>query len=375
MTEPLPDPIFISRPAALERLARQLAQEPILAVDTESNSLYAYQEQVCLVQFSTRTRDYLVDPLALVDLEPLAPIFASPRIEKVFHAAEYDLICLKRDFGFEFKNLFDTMLAARILGRAEIGLGSMLESEFNIAVDKRFQRANWGERPLPRELMAYARLDTHFLIPLRNRMRAELHEKGLWGLATEDFARVCRVNGRTNDHRPGDCWRIRGALDLTPQQAGVLQELCRYRDQAARVANRPLFKVMSDQTLFNLAQSCPSNLHELGQVRGMTPRQVNRHGRGVLAAVERGLQNGPVYPPRPARPDERFLERVDRLRNWRKTTAQKMGVNSDVVLPRELLYGLAEHNPARPEDLAEFLSETPWRLEHFGEQILKILTK
>jgi len=371
----LPDPIFISRQAALERLARQLASEPIIAVDTESNSLYAYQEQVCLVQFSTPSQDYLVDPLALVDLSALAPIFANPKIEKIFHAAEYDLICLKRDFGFEFKALFDTMLAARILGRTEIGLGSMLESDFEVTLDKRFQRANWGERPLPRELMAYARLDTHYLIALRNRLRDELFAKGLWALAVEDFTRICRVNGRTPDHRPGDCWRIRGAGELAPDQAGILMELCRYRDQAARAANRPLFKIISDLTLLNLAEACPRSLEQLREVRGMTQRMLERHGRGLLAAVERGLRAGPVYPPRAVRPDDRFLERLDQLRTWRKVTAQKMGVNSDVVLPRDLLYGLAEHNPAHAEQLADFLRETPWRLEHFGEQILKVLVK
>jgi ribonuclease D len=139
-----------------------------VAVDTESNSLFAYREQVCLVQFSTTQADFLVDPLALADLTPLAPLFADPKIEKVFHAAEYDLLCLKRDFGFSFANLFDTMLAGRILGRKEIGLGAMLEAFYGVQADKRHQRANWGQRPLPAPLLEYATLDTHYLIPLRD---------------------------------------------------------------------------------------------------------------------------------------------------------------------------------------------------------------
>jgi len=147
--EKLPAPVLITRQAALQRLADTLRGEKIIAVDTESNSLYAYQEQVCLIQFTARGIDYLVDPLALDDLSPLAPVFSDPAIEKVFHAAEYDLICLKRDFGYTFNNLFDTMVAARILGRELYGLGAILEEEFGVQVDKRYQRANWGQRPLP----------------------------------------------------------------------------------------------------------------------------------------------------------------------------------------------------------------------------------
>ena len=169
-TKILKEPILISLPAALERLASELSSEPIIAVDTESNSLYAYQEKVCLIQFSTPGKDYLVDPLALKNLSPLDPVFRSPKIEKVFHAAEYDLLCLKRDFGFEFNNLFDTMIAAGILGRQALGLGSILKDEYGVQVDKRNQRANWGQRPLPEGLLKYAQLDTHYLIPLRNRL-------------------------------------------------------------------------------------------------------------------------------------------------------------------------------------------------------------
>ena len=155
-------------------MARDLLSQAQVAVDTESNSLFAYREQVCLVQFSTAEKDYLLDSLALQDLRCLEPLFSSPAIEKVFHAAEYDLICLRRDFGFTFANLFDTMVAARILGRDGVGLGAMLEAEFGLHLDKRYQRANWGERPLKPALLAYARLDSHYLVALRQRLEPAL---------------------------------------------------------------------------------------------------------------------------------------------------------------------------------------------------------
>lgn len=370
----LPDPIFIARPAALERLARLLHREPVIAVDTESNSLFAYQEQVCLIQFSTPGYDYLVDPLALLDLSSLGPVFSDPRIEKVFHAAEYDLICLRRDFGFEFANIFDTMIAARILGREQVGLGAILEAEFGLVLDKRHQRANWGRRPVPPELLSYAQMDTHYLIPLRERLHAELQEKSFWALACEDFQRVSTVNGRSVDNKDDELWRINGARDLHPQNAAVLKELCHYRDQAARFTNRPRFKIMGDHTLLAIAARCPSELDQLNEIPGMSAGQVARYGVDLLAAVRRGMSSPPVHPPHNRRPDEKFMARLEALRTWRKNTAQSMGVPSDVVLPRDLMISLAELNPGNPNELGEVLRDVPWRLERFGRQILGVIS-
>lgn len=366
----LADPILITRPGPLQRLVEELSREPIIAVDTESNSLYAYQERVCLIQFSIPKHDFLVDPLSLEDLSPLKKVFQAPQIEKVFHAAEYDLICLERDFSIRCSNLFDTMIAARILGWDAIGLGSILEAQFGVRVDKRYQRANWGQRPLPNHLLSYAQLDTHYLIPLRQHIYDALQEKGLWPLAMEDFNRMSLVDGRSNGNKAEDCWRVTGASDLLPQNAAVLKELCRYRDQVARSSNRPLFKVIGDKTLLDIAAQCPRNVEELARVDGMTEGQIIRHGKGLLAAVERGLEAEPLYPPRNPRPDERVLERLEALRIWRKNTARKLGVNSDVVLPRDLLYAVAVQNPCCYEDLENVLHQVPWRVEHFGGEIL-----
>jgi ribonuclease D len=373
--EKLPKPILITRQEALQNLVELLNRQAIIAVDTESNSLHAYQEQVCLIQFSTPHSDYLVDPLLLEDLSPLRPVFENGHIEKVFHAAEYDVYCLKRDFDFEFRNLFDTMLAARILGREGVGLGTLLEEEFDVHLEKRYQRANWGQRPLPSYLLAYARMDTHYLIALRNRLRAGLLQAGLWPLAAEDFRRLAELplNGRANEDPTAGCWRVSGAYDLSPQQVAVLVELCRYRDKVARNIDRPLFKVISDATLLAIAERAPHDLQALGQLPGMSRRQVERHGKALLAVVQRGLDADPVYPPRSPRPSEAFLGRVEALRRWRKDTAEQMGVKSDVILPRDLMNAIAEQNPRGMEDLKMVLEEVPWRLKNFGGQILKVL--
>ena len=369
------EPVLVTSYEALIDLAERLCREPIVAVDTESNSLHAYREQVCLIQFSTPETDYLLDPLALKDLSALGPLFGDPKVEKVFHAAEYDLLCMKRDFGFTFANLFDTMVAARILGREAFGLGSILEEEFGVHLDKRFQRANWGQRPLPADLLAYARLDTHYLIPLRERLMAELKRGGLWPLAAEDFRRMSQVNGSLPEEKTNGCWRISGAFDLTPQQAAVLLELCLFRDRVAKNMNRPLFKVLNDRTLLAIAQEEPGNYRELGLIPGMTHGQIDRFGDQLLAAVKRGMHGEPIYAPRSPRPSEDFLERLDALRRWRKQAAEEMGVKSDVVLPRDLLYAIAEGNPRSAGELGEVLSGVPWRMEHYGDQILRVLVE
>jgi ribonuclease D len=373
----MPIPEFsqpITRSGGLIRLVQTLANQPNIAVDTESNSLFAYREQVCLIQFSTPDADYLLDPLTLNDIEHLGPIFTDPYILKIFHAAEYDLICLKRDFGFSFTNLFDTMVAARILGRKEVGLGSLIEAEYGIQLDKRHQRANWGQRPLPEYLLDYARQDTHFLIPLKEKLERELKQKNLLPLAQEDFKRLCQVEATTNNGKT-DCWRVNGVHHLTPQQAAVLQQLCIYRDEVARQINRPLFKVISDHTLFTIAHNLPGNLDELKSLPGMTNRQMKRHGKALLQAVQHGLKAEPVYPQRNIRPDDRFLARVEILKQWRKQKAHQMQVESDIVLPRDLLHRLASRNPREMQSLSDSLSDVPWRLQHYGEEILKALKK
>ncbi|NLH00094.1 MAG: ribonuclease D [Chloroflexi bacterium] len=373
MVSSLIDPIWVASPQALERLVEQLSQESRIAVDTESNSLFAYREQVCLIQFSTEQLDFLVDPLALRDLSILGPIFSDPLIEKIFHAAEYDLICMKRDFGFEFNNLFDTMHAARILGRPGLGLGTLLEEEFQIQVDKRMQRANWARRPLSPEMMMYARMDTHFLIPLREILGEQLRESGRLELAEEDFRRLTRVPAGSHENGSMSCWRIPGMQDLTPRQAAVMVELCAYREERARAANQPPFRILPNQVLLKIAQAMPRKRGELNHVAGLSPKLLDRHAPGLLAAVERGIVGPPAYRPVSKRPSDDVLWRLDSLRTWRKQTARSLGVESDVVLPRDVLETIAVRNPRSLDELAEIMVDLPFRLRRFGREILEAL--
>ena len=368
MPEKLSPPVWVANNSALETLISDLARQPRLAVDTESNSLHAYREQVCLIQFSTPEIDYLVDPLALTDLAPLAPIFANPRIEKIFHAAEYDLICLRRDFGFAFANIFDTMQAERILGFEKVGLDSALEKYFGVTVNKRYQKADWGARPLTRDLLEYARFDTHYLIPLRDALQAELEAKGLWALAGEDFRRACWANG--NPVEAAEPWeRFANRRDLTPRELTILRELANARELIAARLDRPSFKVVTDDKLIAMARAVPKTREELVGI-GLSEKQLNRWGEEILSAVARGSDAPLVKRKQVQRPDDAVLRRLDALKAWRKKVAAQAGVESDIILPRLYLFSLAERGA---REMKSILESSPWRLEQYGEQILKVL--
>lgn len=363
-------PTWVATKTALNTMVAALEKEPSVAVDTESNSLYAYQEQVCLIQFSTPTQDFLLDPLSLPDLECLAPFFANPNIEKIFHAAEYDVICLHRDFGFSFANLFDTMIAARILGYEGIGLGKLLEQKFNVLVDKKFQKANWGQRPLSQEMLNYARLDTHYLIDLRAILKKELEERQRWTLAQEDFGMATHINENGNRPSPAIWERVGGRSKLAPRQATVLNEICLVREEIAAKLNRPVFKVVSNKILIKLSEITPRSRHELEE-SGLTSHQINRFGKAFLTAVERGLQADLVKATKHQRPSDTYLLRLDKLRNWRKEKAKSMGVESDIIMPRILMEEIAKENPRDKDELAEILHKSPYRLAQYGEEILR----
>ena len=365
-------PVWVDRRPLFEKMIRDLSTQSRIAVDTESNSLHAYREQVCLVQFSTPGTDYILDPFVFSDLSTLAPLFSNPKQEKIFHAAEYDLICLKRDFGFEFANLFDTMYAARILGYALVGLDNMLAEKLGIHVDKRHQKADLGARPLTPAQIDYARFDTHFLFQLRDILEKELTEKGRLGLAREDFARACRVE-LPREKVNGASWRrFNARKDLSTRELTILCELCSFRDRVAEHLDRPPFKVVDDETLLAIARNPPEKDVDLAGI-GLSQKQIRLWGNDILGATKRGTKAPLVTREQIQRPSEAALKRLEKLKNWRKTKAKELGVESDIVLPKVYLNGLAELPPESLTEVETVLADSPWRYQQFGGQILEVL--
>jgi ribonuclease D len=371
----LDPPILVKDQGAFQAAIRRFNSERHLAIDSEANSLYAYQEQVCLIQISTPEEDYILDVLALDDPTPLGDTFNNPAIEKIFHASEYDILIMHEDFNFEFQNLFDTMLAAQILGKKKLGLDALLDEYLGVQVEKKYQRSNWGKRPLPTEMLKYAQVDTHFLFEIRELLDQELKEKQLSPIAKEDFIRACQVHQQPRENKKDPCWRIRGSKKLSPQKAAVLKELCKYREAAAQKMDQPVFKVLGAKNLLHIAEECPRSVPQLLNLNLPGKKNLKRHAEGLIEAVQKGLKNPPIHPPKREYVDESFLAREKALRAWRKKTANEMGVNSAVILPREILYKVVAVNPNNAAELSEVMYDVPWRLERFGDSILSILSK
>jgi len=344
-----------------------------IGVDTESNSLYVYREQVCLLQISTPDQDYLLDPLNLPDLSAMKAIFEDERTEKVFHAAEYDLICLRRDFGFRVRGLFDTHAAARSLGIREYGLNALLVAEFGVKLDKTMQRANWGKRPLSDRQIDYARYDTHYLLPLRDRLADRAYAAGYREELHDEFERLENIPELESEEPESDpFWKLRGVLELNPAQRAILQSLFEWRENESQRIDRPPFHVLPVETMTKLAQAAPTSLDDLAPI-GLGQRTIQQYGKSLLQAVDRGRDRTPPVPRRNGGMDEHAQARLEALRKWRKKRAETRGVESDVILCRDAMFRIARHAPQSLAALSEIPGVGAYRLGAYGSEILAAL--
>lgn len=365
---------YIANQAEWAACLRDLRAATRLAIDLEANSMFAYQERVCLIQISTATTDYIIDPVRHLDLSGLGEIIADRAVEKVFHASEYDLILMRRDYGWHLNNLFDTMWAVRILGYSQMGLASLLEKFYNVSTSKRFQKANWCKRPLSTAELAYAQMDTHYLLPLRDRLAAELAAGGHMEEANEIFLEQSSVRMPNNGFDPDGFWHMNGAFDLSPEQQAVLRALFLFRDREAKRRNIPHFKVAGERTLMELSTQLPTRADELARIHGMSDGQQQRYGHTMLAIISEARGDpAPQQPKRTPRPPDAVLNRYDKLHRWRKTRAQARGVESDVIVSRDALWSIAQANPRSVDDLKVLDVLGPWRLATYGQEILRLL--
>jgi ribonuclease D len=370
----LPPATFITNDAQLLELAHQLQTESLIAVDTESNNLYAYVGRICLIQLSTRTQDYIIDPLKINHMQPLIDVLANPAIEKIFHAAEYDLICLRRDFNAEVYNLFDTMFAARLCGIEQFGLGDLLRQFFDVEVDKSHQLDNWGKRPLPQESLRYAQMDTHYLPALRDLFVEKLTALNRIEESVEVFADVLRIEVKEREFDEDGYWKLGRPQSLTRRQMAVLKELYLLREEIAREEDLPPFKVLSNNTLTTLARVQPHNINELFALRGLNNRQVRTYGNRLLTALDRGRSSRLPAPPEPDSPDPVLAERYIALHAWRKERAAARGLDSSLVLSKHTLWEIARRLPADFDSLRAIEGMGQWRARAYGDEILRLVS-
>ncbi len=367
---------IITSAPRLAEVAALLSRQTEIAVDMEMDSLHHYREKVCLVQVSTRQQSWLIDPLALSTLEPLAAPLANPEIVVVMHGSDYDIRSLHRDYGIEVTNLFDTMIAARFLGITEFGLAALLKARFGIELDKKYQKADWSKRPLSREMCAYAAADTSDLLPLYDQFRAELEQRGRLKWLLEEGRAVCQARVTEKD---GPLFLYcKGAGKLRGHTLAVLEELLQMRDHQAELLDRPPFKVLSADTLIDIAENRPQTIYELSLFKGMTPGQLQRHGDGILAAIERGMSTPESSLPRfPRTLKKEVLERVkERLKNlkaWRERCSRELGLDPGVLAPNWLLEAVADTESAAQEELETIPGMRDWQKQLYSGEMARIL--
>lgn len=382
MSLDLPPPTLVQDARGLGRLLEDLAHQREIAVDTEADSFFSYREKVCLVQITVEDRDYLVDPLAGFDMQPLGRILADPRKTKIFHDGEYDVLILKRDFGFEFKNLFDTRVAAATLGSPNPGLASVLLERFQIQLDKSMQRSNWGQRPLTDKQIRYARLDTRFLIDLMHEQKTELEERNRSMIVAGECQRLEQLVPPEPVFDPDGFARIKGSRELGPLERQVLRELFVLRERLARESDQSPFRVINNETLIALANARPRFPGELANVPGFSWKQSRKMGDEVVATIARAVEMGPLRHVAEAKNkdgtsdlDDEVIELHERLKNWRKSAAEKMGIDSAYMLNRHVLLRLAIARPRDAAALARIEGMLDWQLESFGAEILSVVER
>lgn len=364
--------------AALEQLCNKLQSSQELALDLEADSLHHYQEKVCLIQVSDRKNNWLIDPLQIHDLQPLATLLNDPERLVVLHGGDYDIRSLHRDFRIEIGQVFDTMVAAQFCGYSEFSLAALLKQHFQLELDKHFQKADWSKRPLSLEMASYAACDTAFLLQLADLLRARLQQLD----RLEWVAEECQLlaGNRTAEQEAGPLFlKFKGAGRLQPRNLAALEQLLQLRDKQARKQDRPPFKILSSESILGLAELMPETRSELQQIKGLSPRLQDRYGEAILVALDRARrlpeQQLPHYPRSKKEVSAAVKSRLSKLKSWREQVCQRIELAPGLLAPNWLLEQIAVNKPVNMEQLAMVSGIRQWQLGLWGVDLLEAMTR
>ena len=369
--------ISIDSAEALKDLSQALQREAVVGVDLEADSMYHFKEKVCLIQMATRSQTVVIDPLLIEDLSPLKPVFEKRGICKVFHGADYDVRSLYRDFEIAINNLFDTELASRFLGYSETSLEAVVKTKFGAVLNKKYQRKDWSRRPLPHEMMAYAAGDVKYLLPLAQKLTAELEKMGRLKWVQEECEFLSNV--RPNPDNCGPLFlHFKGAGKLDSRSLAVLEALLQYRRQIAEKKDRPLFRIFGSRSLLELAEKKPTNLKRLEKSNAISPKQISMYGRGVISAIKKAMQidkkHLPVYPRKKSpRVPLVVAKRVRALRSWRDGQVDKLALDPALICTKAQISTIAQQRPCRLSDLNTIKEMKHWQKQEFGPAIIQVM--
>ena len=356
---------------------RSIANVDLLALDTEGASFHRFVDRIYLLQISTRDRSAIIDPLPIGKPDELGTLLENPAIQVVFHDADYDLRLLRQDYGWHVRNIFDTRVAAQLLGIRAFGLAALLEKYFGVKLDKKHQRADWSMRPLTRDMLDYAAQDTMHLLGLRDRLADELKRARRWDWAQEEFTRLEETRWEDEDESSAFL-RMKGARDLNRRELAILRELVVWRNAVARKADRATFRVLGNEPMFDIARGKPSTREALAAIKGMPRSQLDRAGADLLEAVRRGLALPESELPRFPKAmrwerDPDFDARVSALRSVRDAAAVRLDMDPGVLCARDRLEAVARKKPTTMEELYAMPELRRWQIGELGEEFLAAL--
>jgi ribonuclease D len=370
-------PVYLDTSAAVDAFLKSIADARILALDTEGASFHRFVDRIYLLQLSTRERTAIIDPIPIGTPSLLGGLLEDRGVEVVFHDADYDLRLLQQDYRWHVRNIFDTRIAAQLLGIRAFGLAALLERYFGVKLDKKHQRADWSMRPLPQGMLDYAAQDTIHLLELRDRLKHDLEHAGRWDWAREEFA-LLEGTKWGDDDSANAFLRVKGARDLTRRELAVLRELVPWRDAIARQLDRATFRVVGNEQLLDIARQQPATRDALAGIKGMPRALLDSRGNELLDAIKRGLAVPDADLPRFPKAarwdrDPEFDVRVSALKTVRDEAATQLDLDPGVLCARDRLEAVARKNPKTRDDLGTIAELRQWQRAVLGESFLKAL--
>jgi len=361
----------------LEKIIIDLKKEKSIAVDVEADSMYHFKEKVCLIQIATKKKHVVIDPLQIQDLSSLKSLFSNSDIKKIFHGADFDVRSLYRDFNIKIKNLFDTQIACMFLGIRETSLDAVLKKRFKISLNKKYRKRDWSKRPLPEDMIEYAVNDTIYLIKLAKILDKELKEIDRISWVHEECEILSKVRPALLSSEPL-FMKFKGAGKLTPESLAVLETLLQFRRGVAEKKDKPLFKIIGNNSIMKIVKEKPVNKRQLAKIKTLSQKQIDMYGDAIVKAVNNSLMlpaaDLPVYPRRkaPVLPPEVPL-RAKAVKRWRDSKAEEIGLDPAIICNNSIINSIAIHNPAYLKDLSRIKEMKKWQKKEFGRDIVAIL--
>ena len=374
--------IYVDTKTSIKELITRAKQSSRIALDIEADSLHHYFEKVCLIQLKVGSASYIVDPLAGIDLTGLLKVLADKPL--ILHGGDYDLRMLREQYAFKPNSeVFDTMLAAQLLGYERYGLVAVVQKLFGITLSKAGQKSNWSKRPLTQAQLRYAGEDTNYLESLADKLKSELKRLG-----REDWHRQCcefmvrsTDSGKTTKNNK-DKWRIRGSSKLIPRQLTFVKEIWNWREKQAQIADRPPFKVMLNSLIMQLALWADSNPNTPLENGPKLPRNCRNKRLAMLKnAIRKAANMDETESPGqrqsvPYKPlDPKTMEMIEALRRECSSIADRLKIDPSLLAPRASLTTIVYKKLRSLNEIIKSGSLMPWQAELIEPVVNKILKK